>query len=79
MNVKTIKSFTALVFNMRLIRKNDRITGQPSRAWVLPVSKGCLVVIISKGFYMHIISLTLVLFWQGKIHNSEQVGDWDPY
>ena len=43
-NIKT--SFTALVFNMRLIRKSDMITGLPGRALVLLVSKGCLVVII---------------------------------
>ena len=43
-NIKT--SFTALVFNMRLIRKSDMITGLPGRVLVLLVSKGCLVVII---------------------------------
>lgn len=63
---------------MRLIWKNDMITGQPGRPVTLPVSKGSLGVIISKGFYINFL-LALAMFCQEKIHQLEQVGDWGPY
>ena len=54
------------------------ITGQPGRPVTLPVSKGSLGVIISKGFYINFL-LALAMFCQEKIHQLEQVGDWGPY
>ena len=67
-NLKRIKGSMALVFKMRLIRKNDINENWSTSQSMSTGSEGCLVVIISKGFYVHLILLTLEVFPQGTIH-----------
>ena len=58
----------ALVFKIRLIRKNDINENWSTTQSMSTGSEGCLVVIISKVFYVHFILLTLEVFTQGAIH-----------